>query len=58
MDVEEITQLDQLLEGIERIQVCESISWEPLDEIEEAWIILGIYTSVVVIGKAIEDIEA
>ena len=22
-------------EGIERIQVCESISWEPLDEIEE-----------------------
>ena len=25
-------------EGIERIQVCEAVSWEPLDEIEEAWI--------------------
>ncbi len=26
------------LDGIERMQVCESISWETLDEIEEAWI--------------------
>ena len=25
-------------EGIERIQVCEAVSWEPLDEFEEAWI--------------------
>ena len=25
-------------DGIERIQVCEAVSWEPLDEIEEAWI--------------------
>jgi len=26
------------LDGITRIQVCEAVSWEPLDEIEEAWI--------------------
>ena len=26
------------LDGITRIQICESVSWEPLDEIEEAWI--------------------
>ncbi len=25
-------------EGVERIQVCEAVSWEPLDEFEEAWI--------------------
>ena len=25
-------------DGIEKIQVCESVSWEVLDEIEEAWI--------------------
>ena len=25
-------------EGIEQIQICESVSFEPLDEIEEAWI--------------------
>ena len=25
-------------EGIDSIQVCESVSWEKLDEIEEAWI--------------------
>ena len=25
-------------DGIERIQICEAISFEPLDEIEEAWI--------------------
>jgi excinuclease ABC subunit B len=26
------------LDGIVRIQVCESVSWEPLDEIEEVWV--------------------
>lgn len=26
------------LDGITRIQACEAVSWEPLDEIEEAWI--------------------
>ena len=26
------------LNGIERIQVCEAVSWEPIDEFEEAWI--------------------
>ena len=26
------------LDGIEGIQVCEAISWQPLDQIEEAWI--------------------
>jgi len=26
------------LDGITRIQVCEAVSWEPLDEVEEAWI--------------------
>ena len=47
-------------EGIERIQVCESISWEPLDEIEEAWIHPREFymTSEEKFGKAIEDIEA
>ena len=25
-------------EGIERIQVCEAVSWEPLDEFEEIWV--------------------
>ena len=25
-------------DGIERIQVCEAVSWEPIDEFEEAWI--------------------
>ena len=25
-------------DGVERIQVCEAVSWEPLDDIEEAWI--------------------
>ena len=25
-------------DGIERLQVCEAVSWEPLDEIGEAWI--------------------
>lgn len=25
-------------EGVERIQVCEAVSWEPLDDFEEAWI--------------------
>ena len=26
------------LDGITRIQVCESVSWEALDEIEEVWV--------------------
>ena len=26
------------LDGIVRIQVCESVSWDPLDEIEEVWV--------------------
>lgn len=25
-------------DGVERLQVCEAVSWEPLDDIEEAWI--------------------
>ena len=46
-------------DGIERIQVCEAISWEPLDEIEEAWIHPREFymTSEDKFGKAIEDIE-
>lgn len=26
------------LDGITRIQVCEAVSWEPIDEIEEVWV--------------------
>ena len=26
------------LDGITRIQVCESVSWEPVDEVEEIWV--------------------
>jgi len=46
-------------DGIERIQVCEALSWEPLDEIEEAWIHPREFymTSEDKFGKAIEDIE-
>lgn len=25
-------------DGVERLQVCDAVSWEPLDDIEEAWI--------------------
>ena len=46
-------------DGIERIQVCEAVSWEPLDEIEEAWIHPREFymTSEEKFGQAIEDIE-
>jgi len=46
-------------DGIERIQVCEAISWEPLDEIEEAWIHPRQFymTSEEKFGQAVEDIE-
>ena len=46
-------------DGIEKIQVCEALSWEPLDEIEEAWIHPREFymTSEDKFGKAIEDIE-
>ena len=43
----------------ERIQVCEAVSWEPLDEIEEAWIHPREFymTSEEKFGQAVEDIE-
>ena len=46
-------------DGIERIQVCEAVSWEPLDEIEEAWIHPRQFymTSEEKFGQAVEDIE-
>ncbi|MAH98476.1 MAG: excinuclease ABC subunit B [Euryarchaeota archaeon] len=45
--------------GIERIQVCEAISWEPLDDFEEAWIHPREFymTSEDRFNKAVEDIE-
>ena len=46
-------------EGIERIQVCEAVSWEPLDEFEEAWIHPREFymTSEDRFKQALEDIE-
>ena len=46
-------------EGIERIQVCEAVSWEPLDEFEEAWIHPKEFymTSEERFNQALEDIE-
>ena len=46
-------------EGIESIQVCESISWEILDEIEEAWIHPREFymTDEEKFGEALKDIE-
>ena len=46
-------------EGIERIQVCEAVSWEPLDEFEEAWIHPREFymTSEDRFNQALEDIE-
>ena len=46
-------------DGSERIQVCEAVSWEPLDEIEEAWIHPREFymTSEEKFGQAVEDIE-
>ncbi|MGB1461686.1 MAG: excinuclease ABC subunit UvrB [Candidatus Thalassarchaeaceae archaeon] len=46
-------------EGIERIQVCEAVSWETLDEFEEAWIHPREFymTSEDRFNQALEDIE-
>tara|TARA_Y100001970_G_scaffold282143_1_gene394394 strand:+ start:7113 stop:9386 length:2274 start_codon:yes stop_codon:yes gene_type:complete len=46
-------------EGIERIQVCEAVSWEPLDDFEEAWIHPREFymTSEERFNQALEDIE-
>ena len=46
-------------EGIEKIQVCEAVSWEVLDEFEEAWIHPREFymTSEESFNLAIEDIE-
>ena len=47
-------------DGIERIQVCEAVSWEPLDDFEEAWIHPRKFymTSEERFNQALEDIEA
>ncbi|MDG1533716.1 MAG: helicase-related protein [Candidatus Thalassarchaeaceae archaeon] len=47
-------------DGIERITVCEAVSWEPLDEFEEAWIHPKEFymTSEERFMQAVEDIEA
>jgi excinuclease ABC subunit B len=47
-------------DGIERITVCEAVSWEPLDDFEEAWIHPKQFymTSEERFMQAIEDIEA
>ncbi len=46
-------------EGVERIQVCEAVSWEPLDEFEEVWIHPREFymTSEESFNEALEDIE-
>ena len=46
-------------DGIERIQVCEAVSWEPLDDFEEAWIHPREFymTSEEHFNQALEDIE-
>ena len=46
-------------DGIEKITVCEAISWEPLDDFEEAWIHPKEFymTSEERFTQAIEDIE-
>ena len=46
-------------EGIERIQVCEAVSWESLDEFEEAWIHPREFymTSEERFNQALDDIE-
>ena len=46
-------------EGIERIQVCEAVSWEPMDEFEEAWIHPREFymTSEERFNQALDDIE-
>ena len=47
------------LDGIVRMQVCESVSWEPLDEIEEVWVHPKEFfmTGPERFEKALEDIE-
>ena len=47
-------------DGIERIQVCEAVSWEPLDDFEEAWIHPREFymTSEERFSQALEDIES
>ena len=46
-------------DGIERIQVCEAVSWEPLDDFEEAWIHPREFymTSEERFNQSLEDIE-
>ncbi len=46
-------------DGIERIQACEAVSWEPLDDFEEAWIHPREFymTSEERFNQALEDIE-
>ena len=46
-------------EGIEKIQICEAISWEVLDDFEEAWIHPREFymTSEESFNEALEDIE-
>ena len=46
-------------DGIERIQACEAVSWEPLDDFEEAWIHPREFymTSEERFSQALEDIE-
>ena len=47
------------LDGIVRMQVCEAVSWEPLDEIEEVWVHPKEFfmTGPERFEKALEDIE-
>jgi len=47
------------LDGVSRIQICEAVSWEPLDEIEEVWIHPKEFfmTGPERFEKALEDIE-
>jgi len=47
------------LDGITRIQICEAVSWEAMDEIEEAWIHPREFfmTSPERFERALEDIE-
>jgi excinuclease ABC subunit B len=46
-------------DGVTKIQVCEAVSWEPLDELEEAWIHPKEFfmTSPERFAQALEDIE-
>ena len=47
------------LDGVQRIQVCEAVSWEPLDELDEAWVHPKEFfmTSPERFAQALEDIE-